>query len=578
MGGSILDERKRNGDEGNENSPKDFKDATRRTGPGEDDSGEGIEGFEDGQAGSDQVPHALPKAPAQREDVPIQDRSVPPGRHQQQKDLALSDAAALQDETKLDTYSVAKRTDAFGEGAVIRDPANVEGASPYQEEQPPKERRPLKKIALFLIPVLLVALAVFFITMGNSAKSEEIATAKVFEDGLLPVRIGSKWGFVNTKAEFVINLQFDSAGSFFNGRAIVTNGDKYGAIDTNGKYVINPQFAYMEPSDDGTYRVLVGDKWGMVDRDGKMIVNPIYGMISKYQNGMAAVSSPDSFSGDDVKYGFVDRQGNLAVNMVYEEVGNFNEEGYAPVKSAGRWGIINKQGAFTVNPIYTDSFSLNRDLNPAQFGNRCLYLNKSGGIVLDQGFEEGSIFSENSGTASVRVGGKYGFIDQTGKIVIQPQFDEAQAFHENVAVVVMDNKYGVIDTTGKFIVNPVYDMVRGFEEGLCPVKQGESWGIVDRSGNLVVAPQFEFIQHRVSDLNAIVMNDMVGYVDRNGKLLINPQFDTMGWLSAYSFGTDGYAVVKSGDKMGVIDNKGNYLISPQFDEIGVSYLLMEFDY
>ena len=56
------------------------------------------------------------------------------------------------------------------------------------------------------------------------------------------MRIGDKWGFIDTKGQYVINPQFDNAGEFSEGLAPVEIGGKYGFIDTKGQYVINPQF------------------------------------------------------------------------------------------------------------------------------------------------------------------------------------------------------------------------------------------------------------------------------------------------------------------------------------------------
>ena len=44
---------------------------------------------------------------------------------------------------------------------------------------------------------------------------------------LAVVKIGSKWGYINTDGHYVINPQFDGAASFSEGLAIVKIGDKF---------------------------------------------------------------------------------------------------------------------------------------------------------------------------------------------------------------------------------------------------------------------------------------------------------------------------------------------------------------
>ena len=62
------------------------------------------------------------------------------------------------------------------------------------------------------------------------------------EEALAMVKIGGKYGFINTAGEFVINPQFDGARDFSEGLARVNIGGKYGFINTSGEIVINPQF------------------------------------------------------------------------------------------------------------------------------------------------------------------------------------------------------------------------------------------------------------------------------------------------------------------------------------------------
>lgn len=67
--------------------------------------------------------------------------------------------------------------------------------------------------------------------------------ASSFSEGLAPVKVGKKWGYINKHAKMVIKPQFDSmkelnyeyASSFNKGVAKVRIGNKYGYIDKNGK-------------------------------------------------------------------------------------------------------------------------------------------------------------------------------------------------------------------------------------------------------------------------------------------------------------------------------------------------------
>ncbi len=78
--------------------------------------------------------------------------------------------------------------------------------------------------------------------------------------------------------EFVVNPQFDDAKRFSEGLAPVKIGDKWGYIDKTGKYVVNPQFLRAEVFSEGLAWVEMGGeqgyKFGCIDKTGKFVINP----------------------------------------------------------------------------------------------------------------------------------------------------------------------------------------------------------------------------------------------------------------------------------------------------------------
>jgi hypothetical protein len=58
-----------------------------------------------------------------------------------------------------------------------------------------------------------------------------------FSQGLAAVKIGNKWGYINSLGYMVIQSQFELAGNFINGIAeVIVNGQcRY--IDRTGKYI-----------------------------------------------------------------------------------------------------------------------------------------------------------------------------------------------------------------------------------------------------------------------------------------------------------------------------------------------------
>jgi hypothetical protein len=77
--------------------------------------------------------------------------------------------------------------------------------------------------------------------------------ARKFRDGLAPVNVTDKWGYIDTRGKVVVTPQFDDARIFSFGIAAVKLEDKWGYINLKGQFVIPGQFelarTFMEAGD-----------------------------------------------------------------------------------------------------------------------------------------------------------------------------------------------------------------------------------------------------------------------------------------------------------------------------------------
>jgi hypothetical protein len=216
-----------------------------------------------------------------------------------------------------------------------------------------------------------------------------------FSDGLMPVRKGEKWGYLNTKGEWAIPSRFADANDFSEGLAGVQDaGSTAGFIDLNGNWVIRLDdavphyygfseglasvldnktglFGYVEKSGDwvippkfsgatcfsgGCAAVQITTKdesgwparhWGVINKDGEMIVEPKFENIWPFEEGMAVAIL-------DGKWGFLDVEGNLAIPCKFDSGTDFYK-GLAYMRMGSdldtSWsGYINKQGEYVWCP------------------------------------------------------------------------------------------------------------------------------------------------------------------------------------------------------------------------------------
>jgi len=124
---------------------------------------------------------------------------------------------------------------------------------------------------------------------GKVAIKPQFDDALSFSEGFAAVKVGAKWGFIDTTGEVVIRPQFDDAWEFSEGFAAVQVGEKWGFIDTTGEVVIRPQFDSIWPFSEGFARVKVGEKWGFIDTTGKVVIRPQFDFAWRFSEGFAAV-------------------------------------------------------------------------------------------------------------------------------------------------------------------------------------------------------------------------------------------------------------------------------------------------
>jgi hypothetical protein len=243
-----------------------------------------------------------------------------------------------------------------------------------------------------------------------------------FKDGLAPVEIDGKWGFIDKTGKIVIPVKYDWAYEFSEGLASVELDGKYGFIDKTGEVVLLPKYFTLGSLKDGvaeaSFRWEDGEntywKNGFIDRTGQEVIPIKYDSIDHFKDGLAPVEI-------DGKWGYIDKTGEVVIPIKYDSIGYFNEE-LACV------GIIEK---------------IESIIEKTKYG----FINKAGEIVIPVKYDWAYEFSE--GLAPVEIDGKWGYIDKTGEVVIPLKYSKAYNSQEGMLL--------VEDDTGRrgYIKNPL---------------------------------------------------------------------------------------------------------------------------
>lgn len=196
---------------------------------------------------------------------------------------------------------------------------------------------------------IVVAVAAFIILYPFSEKDDlqNSDSNNLFSQGLTPVCVDDKWGYINEQGDLIIEPQFDMVLSFSeNGLAPVSFNNEWGYINTNGNFVIEPQFDTAEKfAKNGLARVRADDKLGFIDEKGEFVIEPLFmGAGDFTENGLARAARADNG-----KYGYINKKGNFVIEPQFDYAEDFLQCGLARVEIDYKWGVINERGDYVVN-------------------------------------------------------------------------------------------------------------------------------------------------------------------------------------------------------------------------------------
>jgi WG containing repeat len=444
-----------------------------------------------------------------------------------------------------------------------------------------------KRLGLMMFQRKIWWIALFVLILIITIISQLLQIPKT--ENLYPITVAHQGsGYINQAGNVVIEPKFiPFVGDFSEGLAPVPVKDKWGFIDLNGQIRIPPKYDY--------------DIFGKSPNNVHSNKPEIKSIFFSFSEGLSGVLLND-------KWGFIDRNGKLVIPYQFDEIQNFSG-GVAMVKVGNLFGVINREGKWIISPIDESPIKFFQGISKlnlisvnesGQFvGDPNIYWDKLGQLVgtfknpplIAKEFQEGLAIMEVPSwkaelslplptvatSESISIGRKCGFQDEKGVVVIAPQFDGCQSFSDGLAAVQM----------------------------AFPVKNGwkHKWGYIDRAGKFVVKPQFDYADRLVEERGLVVSDGKIGFIDKTGKVIIKLDFSPNIGSSSLEIGNEflrekfikyseqinpssseiiihrfssGLAMVGKDNKCGYIDKTGNFAIKPEFvrcdrfDQYGVA--------
>ncbi|HEY9007522.1 MAG TPA: WG repeat-containing protein [Ohtaekwangia sp.] len=248
---------------------------------------------------------------------------------------------------------------------------------------------------------------------------------KGFDDGLVPIRQGEKWGYMNTSGKVSIPAKYDHVLGFNGGHTVVQKDDKFIILNTRGEETV-------------------------VNIPGLQDVKGFAEGLAPYRTG-------------DKKFGFINEQGTVAIPAQFESVGYFSG-GLAWAKNMEKKvGYINPAGEWVIKPQFdvAKEFDAKSGMARVKTGDQWAYVSKTGNIVYVKDTNLWGDFS--NGLAQGRKNDKVGFFNTKGEWVIAPKFDATRDFKNGYAAARQGDKWGMIDTKGDWVIQPSFDGIKDME-------------------------------------------------------------------------------------------------------------------
>jgi len=246
-----------------------------------------------------------------------------------------------------------------------------------------------------------------------------------FSDGLIQIKIGEKWGYLNTAGKIGIQAKYEETSMFNEGFAIVKSGGNYLVIDTHGK----------ETTISGT---------GILD------IKPFKEKLAPYRAA-------------DKKMGFIGIDGKIAIEAKFESVGYFTN-GLAWAKTLEKTvGFINPKGEWVIQPTFesANEFDTESGMAKVKKNDKTMFVDKEGKTLEITIAESFGTFSE--GLADGKSAKQVGFFNNKGTWVIKPQFEAIRDFKNGYAAAKQGEQWGIIDRQGGWVIKPAFEGIRDVE-------------------------------------------------------------------------------------------------------------------
>lgn len=343
-----------------------------------------------------------------------------------------------------------------------------------------------------------------------------------FKDGMMPVAVKGKWGFVDSTGELIVPTKYDDVEDFSEGLAKVKKNGKWGYIDTRGNLVIPARYRECGGFSEGLAAVSSdGETYdGYINKQGELVVRAKYEVCYRFKDGLAIVANPL----DQKRYNFyyINKKGERVMGP-FREAYQFSEgiaavlaldkKGYGPF-----WGFISRSGAWIAEPDYEEVSAFRNGRASVLVYD---YVSKDGRVVLDGRLPKLKEY--------------WAFVDRSGKVITKSEYSECRDFDESGhALVKYEGKWGIIDLNGNTVIPTKYhELLPFFEDAQFTVARiNRKYGFISKDGRELTEFKYDDVDRKPSSrkVKRVKLNNLYCMVDVNGDEVVPLKYEMCYYL------------------------------------------------
>jgi len=226
---------------------------------------------------------------------------------------------------------------------------------------------------------------------------------------VLPYKQDDKWGFFDTvKNKIVIPVKYEQVQNFNEGLAPVFINGKWGFINTKGILVIEPKFNMVKLFHDSLAAVKLGKSWNYINKNGEIVLKTSFDRVGNFFNGLAMFKK-------DHQWGYINKKGDIVIPAQFRLVNIFSKNGLSSVMKNNKWFFIDKTGKQVFDKHFDDARPFICGFAPVQVNKNWGFINDTGTIVIQPQYEQVEFFQND--TARVKKNGQWIRINKKGEIV-----------------------------------------------------------------------------------------------------------------------------------------------------------------